>query len=128
MRKQINLLQYLLDAWDPTNQVSQIKEKYIPLTVEDIYFLTGLSRCGAPLSLSGSTRGGESVRDYIPQFCRDGSQLSRDGKISIQDVTDRSLRTILFTFTRLVGSVALHLANRSYMQYALECLEPKVFN
>ena len=90
--------------------------------------MTALSRRGAPLSLSGSARGGESVRDYICRFCRDGSQPSRDDKISIRDVTDRSLRTILFTFARLAGSVALHLANRSYMQHALECLEPKVFN
>lgn len=73
MRQQINLLQYLLDAWDPTNQVFQIRGKSIPLTVEDIYFLTGLSRCGSPLSLSRSARGGESMRDYIHQFCRDGS-------------------------------------------------------
>ena len=106
----------------------QIKGKSIPLIVVDIYFLTGLSRWGAPISLSGSARGGESVRDYIYQVCSDGSQPSRDGKINIQDITNRPLRTILFTFSRLVGNAALHLANRSYIQYSLECLEPKVFN
>jgi hypothetical protein len=128
MRQQINLLQYLLDAWDPTNQVFQIRGKSIPLTVVDIYFLTGLSRRGAPISLSGSARGGESVRDYVRRYCREGSQPSKDGKIIIRDVTDRSLRTILFTFGRMAGGAALHVANRSYMQYALECLQPKVFN
>ena len=128
MRQQINLLQYFLDAWDPTNQVFQIGGKSIPLTVMDIYFLTGLSRHGAPLSLSGSAHGGESVRDYIRRYCREGSQSSTDGKINIRDVTDRPMRTILFTFARLASSVALHLANRSYMQYSIECLEPKVFN
>ena len=65
MRKKINLLQYLLDAWDPTSQVFRIRGKSIPLTIVDIYFLTGLSRQGAPISLSGSAHGGESVRDYI---------------------------------------------------------------
>ena len=115
MRQQINLLQYLPDAWDPTKQVFQIRGKSIPLNVEDVYFLTGFSRRGASLSLSGSTHGGESVRDYIHRYCRDGSQPSRDGKISIRDISDSSLRTILFTFTRLAGSAALHLANRSYM-------------
>lgn len=128
MRQQINLLQYLLDAWDPTSQVFQIRGKSIPLTVEDIYFLTGLSRRGAPISLSGSARGGDSVRDYVRRYYREGSQPSKEGKIVIRDVTDRSLRTILFTFGRMAGSVSLHVANRSYMQYALECLEPKVFN
>ena len=106
----------------------QIRGKSVPLTIEDIYFLTDLSRHGAPLSLSSFTGGGKSVRDYIHQYYREGSQLSRDGKINIRDITDRSLRTILFTFARLASSAALHLDNRSYMQYALECLEPKVFN
>ena len=128
MRQKINLLHYLLDAWDPTSQVFQIRGKFISLTIVDIYFLTDLSRRGAPISLSGSARGGESVRDYIRRYCREGSHPSKDGKINIRDVTDRSLRTILFTFARLAGSATLHVANRSYMQYALECLEPKVFN
>ena len=128
MREKINLLQYLLDAWYPTNQVFQIRGKSIPLTVVDIYFLTGLSRQGAPISLYGLARGGDSVRDYVRQYCREGSQPSKDGKIIIRDVTDRSLRNILFTFGRMAGGAALHVANRSYMQYALECLQPKVFN
>ena len=114
------MLQYFLDAWDPTNQVFQIIGKTIPLTIEDIYFLNSLSRRGAPFSLLGSARGGESVRDYIRRYCREGSQPSRDGKINIRDVIKQSLRTILFTFARLAGGATLHLANRSYMQYALE--------
>ena len=65
MRAQITLLQYMLDAWDPINQVFQIRGKSIPLTIEDIYFLTGLSRQGAPISLSGSAQGNDSVRDYV---------------------------------------------------------------
>jgi len=36
MRQQINLLQYFLNAWDPTNQVFQIRGKSIPLTIVDI--------------------------------------------------------------------------------------------
>lgn len=88
MRQQIHLLQYLLNAWDLTNQVFQIRGKSIPLTVEGIYFLIGLLRCGAPLSLSISARGGEYVRDYIRKFYWDGSQPSRDGKISIRDVIE----------------------------------------
>ena len=73
MRAQISLLQYMLDAWDPVNQVFQIRGKSIPLTIEDMYFLTGLSRRGAPISLSGTVRGTNSTRDYIRQYCREGS-------------------------------------------------------
>ena len=73
MRQQINLLQYLLDAWDPINHVFQIRGKSIPLTTVNIYFLTGLSRRGTSISLSGSARGGYSVRDYVCRYCREGS-------------------------------------------------------
>ena len=128
MRQQISLLQYFLDAWDPASQVFQIRGRSTPLIVVDIYFLIGLSRRGAPISLSCSARGGESVRDYVCRYCREGSQPSKDGKIIIRDVTTKSLRTILFTFGRMVGGAALHVAKRSYMQHTLECLEPKVFN
>ena len=83
MRQQIELLQFLVHAWDLTDQTFHIRDKMVPITIEDIYFLIGLSRRGAPISLSGFSRGGESVRDHIRQFCRLGTQPSRDGKINI---------------------------------------------
>jgi len=63
----------------------------LPILIDDIYFLMGLLRRGAPISLSGSTCGGESVRDYIRQFCRLGTQPSKYGKINIRDVRDLPL-------------------------------------
>ena len=50
MRQQINLLQYLLDAWDPTSQAFQIRGKSIPLIVVDIFFWPAY-RGGVPPSL-----------------------------------------------------------------------------
>ena len=38
------------------------------------------------------------------------------------------LLTIFFTITKLVGTITLHVANKSYMQYTLKCMEPTVFN
>ena len=70
----------------------------------------------------------DSVRDYVRQYCREGSQPSRDGKVIIREIADRSLRSILYTIGRMAGSASLHVANRSYMQHALECLQPKIFN
>ena len=65
MRQQIELLEFLVHAWDPKIEAFHIKNQVVPITIEDVYFLTGLSRRGFPISLSGSTIGGESVRDYI---------------------------------------------------------------
>jgi len=128
MRQQIELLQFLVHAWDLTDQTFHIRDKMVPITIDDVYFLTGLLRWGAPISLSGLAHGGESVRDYIIQFCWLSTQPGKDGKINIRDVGDFPLRRILFTMEKLAGSVTLYLANKSYMQYALECLELKVFN
>ena len=105
-----------------------IKNKLVPIIVEDVYFLTGLLRRGFPISLTGSTIGGETVRDYVMQYCYPGAEPSKYGKISIWDVRDFPLRTILFTIAKLVSTVTLHVANRSYMQCVLEHMEPTIFN
>lgn len=123
----MELLQFLRSC-DPNDQSFHIRDKVVSITIDDIYFLTGLSRRGAPISLSGFAKGGESMRDYIRQFCQSGAHSSRDGKINIRNVSDLPLRKILFTISKLVGRATLHLVNRSYMPYALECLEAKVFN
>ena len=68
------------------------------------------------------------MRDYVLQNCYPGAEPRKYGKINIQDVRDFPLRTILFMIAKLAGTVTLHVANRSYMQYVLECLDPTVFN
>lgn len=128
MRQQLELFQFLVHSWDLAGQAFHIGNKVVTILINVVYFLRGLSRCGSQISLSGFTCGGESVRDYIRQFCQLGTQASKDGKINVRDVHDFPLRTILFTMAKLAGSVRLHLANRSYMQDALECLEPTIFN
>jgi len=128
MRQQLELLQFFVHTWDPIYQAFHIRGKVVAIMIDDVYFLTGLSRHGAPISLSAFACGGELVRDYIQQFFLLGTQPSRDGKIKIMDVHDFPLRKILFTITKLASNVTLHLVNRSYMQYALKYLEPTVFN
>ena len=128
MRQQIELLEFLVRAWDPAIEAFHIKNQVLSITVEDLYFLTGLSRRGLPISLTGSTVGGDTVRDYVMQYCYLGSKPSKYGKINICDFRDFPLRTILFTISKLAGTVTLHVAKRSYMKYALEFLEPTVFN
>ena len=65
MRQKIELLEFLVRAWDLVIEAFHIKNQVVCITVEDVYFLIGLSRRGLPISLSGSTVGGETVRDYI---------------------------------------------------------------
>lgn len=48
--------------------------------------------------------------------------------MKIKDVIHLTLRTILLIIVGLAGSTTMHLANRYQMQYALECIEPIIFN
>ena len=86
MRQQIELFEFLVRAWDPAIEAFHIKNQVVPITVEDVYFLTGLSRRGLPISLSGSILGGETVRDYVLQHFYPGAEPRKDGKINIGDV------------------------------------------
>ena len=95
--------------------------------VEDIYFLIGLSRRGAPISLIGS-RGGEiTTRELIDWHCVPGTGTSGK-KIPIRVVTDRALWIVLFTMERVAGSQGVHKDSREHMLYALEEMAPMVFN
>jgi len=51
MRQKIELLEFLVWAWDLTIEAFHIKNQVVPITIEDVYFLTGLSRRGFPISL-----------------------------------------------------------------------------
>jgi hypothetical protein len=53
MRAQQRLLEYLVHMWDSKQQVVHVGVHVLSLDIEDIYFLIGLSRCGARVTLTG---------------------------------------------------------------------------
>jgi hypothetical protein len=59
MRAQVRLLEFLVRMWDPDQQVFNVGAHTLSIDIEDIYFLTGLSRHGYYVSLTGS-RGGRA--------------------------------------------------------------------
>ena len=95
--------------------------------VEDIYFLKGLSRWGAPISLTGSCGGDITTRELIDRHCAPGTGTSGK-KIPIKAVTDSALRTILFTMQRVARIQVEHQASRAHMLYAIDAMAPTVFN
>jgi hypothetical protein len=64
---------------------------------------------------------------YISAHCMPGTQKHR-GKVIIRDVCDLPLWTIHYTITCMEGSATPHMALQRYFQYALECINPQVFN
>jgi len=96
----------------------------LEIDVEDIYFVTGLSKRGALVVMSGQRSDVEHTMDhYICQFCVPGME-KKGGRASILAVTDVVLRTILFTITRAFGSLGAHAATKAQMTYVIECMEP----
>jgi hypothetical protein len=127
MRAQLRLLEYLVHMWDVDQQVFHVGAHILTLDIEDIYFLMGLSRRGSRVTLTGSRGGGLPMNEYIRQYCVPEAER-RSGKVAIRDVWDLPLWTILFTISRMAGSASPHMALQSYFQYAVECMEPRVFN
>jgi hypothetical protein len=128
MRKQTGLLERIVHMWDPDLRVFHVGGQDLEIEIEDIYFVTGLSKRGAPVAMSGQRSDVEHTMDhYIRLFCAAGTQ-KKAGRAPIPAVTDIVLQTILLTITRAFGSLGAHAATKAQMAYAVECLEPRVFN
>jgi hypothetical protein len=92
-----------------------------------VYFLTDLSKRGAPIILSGQRALPMPIDEYLTNHCVPGSRLV-GGRIIIKDIRDLPLRSILFSITSIAGSTSSHLVSRSQVAYGLQCLEPTLFN
>ena len=84
------LLEHILRMWNPEQQYFEVRAHILIVEVEDIYFLTGLLRWGAPMSLTGSRGGDITTRELIDQNYVPGTGTSRK-KIPIKAVIDRAL-------------------------------------
>ena len=121
------LLEHILQMWNPEQQYFKVGAHILIVEVEDIYFLTGLSRRGAPISLTSSHGGDITTRELIDRHYAPGTGTS--GKnIPIKVVIDRALQTVLFTMQRVARSQGVHQASRAHMLYAIEVMAPTVFN
>ena len=68
------LLEHILRMWNPEQQHFEVWDYILIVEVEDIYFLTGLSRRGAPISLIGSRGGDITTQEYIDRHCIPGTR------------------------------------------------------
>jgi hypothetical protein len=127
MRDQLRLLEFLVHMWDVNQQVFHVGAHVLSFYIEDIYLLTGLSHHRALVTLIGGRGGGLPMSEYIRQYCELEVERCK-GKVAIRGVRDLTLMTILFTISWMAGSASLHMALQSYFQYAIECIEPQVFN
>ena len=112
------LLEHILRMWNPEQQHFEVGAHILTVEVEDIYFLTGLLRQGAPISLTGYWGGDITTRELIDHHCVPGTR-TLGKKIPIRVVTNGPLRTVLFTMQRVAGSQGVHQDSRAHMLYSI---------
>jgi hypothetical protein len=82
MRAQVRLLEHLVRMWDLDQQVFNVGAHTLTIDIEDIYFLTGLSKRGSYVSLTGSRRGGMKMSEYCREYCMLEAERKK-GKVAI---------------------------------------------
>jgi hypothetical protein len=110
MRSETSLLQLLIRYWDPNRLLFMVDDEPIPLKVEDIYFLTGLSCRGWEENLHGGGQGDASltIQVYITVYCEEGTQKVAS-QIPIARIQGLALRSISYCLVRMSGTTAQHV-------------------
>ena len=127
MKAYVCLLEYIIGMWDPDQENFVVGIHTLSIEIEYIYFLNRLSRRGSPVFLSGAQRGETSLDDLIDQYYALGTE-SQSGKLHIQSIADYPLRKVVYTIKMVARTRSTHLTTKSHMLYALQCMEPTVFN
>ena len=61
MRANVCLLEFLINYWDHDLGMFNLQGESLEITLEDIYFITGLSQWGDLVNLEGIDRGGDPL-------------------------------------------------------------------
>jgi hypothetical protein len=69
MRAQPRLLNALVDYWHPDAEAFMLEGQSLVPTIEDIYFLTGLSRRGEPVRFWTFLAGPHNIAELIGLYC-----------------------------------------------------------
>ena len=90
MVSHVQLLEHILQMWNPEQQHFEVGPHILTVEVEDIYFLIRLSRHEAHISLTGSQVGDITTQEVIVYHYYLGTNMLGK-KISIKDVMDLAL-------------------------------------
>ena len=110
MKANTHLLEMLIRYWSIEDDAFIIDQIPLRIEIEDIYFITRLSKRGEVVHSIGRSRGSLSVEDYIHIY-RPSHSEKIGSQIPIKHVESLSLRMLLFTIARINGSTSLHQAS-----------------
>ena len=117
----------LVDYWDLDSKSFQVDGISLTIEVEDIYFITRVSRQGEVVNLrSHGPGGGLTIDEYIAVYCYlDMEKVGR--QIPTNSIQVLGLKAILLTLGRIAVLASLYHASRPLMFYAVECMRPTVY-
>ena len=125
MRAKPRLLEMLVNYWDPDSDSFRIDGMSLTIEVEDIYFITGLSRRGEVVNLR--SQGGLTIDEYVVVYCYPNTEKV-GSQVPTNAIQVLGLKAILLTLARIAGLVSLHQASRALMYYAVECMRPTIYD
>jgi len=76
MRTQWDILELLIGYWDLDSASFLVDDQRVSFTLDNVYFMTGLSHRGEAVNLHGGghLEGDLSVYDYIDMYCGEGTE------------------------------------------------------
>ena len=119
----------LVDYWDRDSECFLIDGMSLTIEVEDIYFITGLSRRGEMVNLRarGGPGHGLTIDEYIVVYCFPDTKKV-GSEIPTNSIQVLGLKAILLALGRIARLASLHQASRPLMFYAVECMIPTVYD
>ena len=119
----------LVDYWDLDFESFQKDGMSLIIEVEDIYFITGLSRRGEVVNLHshGGPGGGLTIDEYITVYCYPNTEKV-GSQVPTNSIQVLGLKAILLTLGGIAVLASLHQASRPLMFYAMECMRPTIYN
>ena len=101
------LLARIISYWDPDQEIFVVQGHRIELTVQDVYFLTGLQ----PLGMVGNTQPvlprGRHIMEFVERHYRLGLQV-KASRIPIEDLERLETRAMAVAVLRILGNQAFH--------------------
>jgi hypothetical protein len=99
-----------VNYWDPDSESFKLNGQPLRIKVEDIYFLTRLSRWGEVVKIKAWGDGsGMNIEDYIGTHCIAGTEKV-GSQLPIIAINNLSLKIVVLVLTRITGSTSLHQA------------------
>jgi hypothetical protein len=120
-------MNHLIEYWNLDAEAFMLEVQSLTLMMEDIYFLTGLSRRGELVNLRTFPPEIQNIEDYIGMYCEVGTEKV-GSHVPIHNITSLNIQIVLYMIGRIMGSKKLHQASHAQRHCVAQCLYATMFD